>query len=735
MSPKKSPAKAKSDKRRLVIFDGHGIIYRAYYAFRDPLTVRKTGEVVSGVFGFANTLLTVLDELKPTHVAVALDPPGPTFRHEMDQSYKANRFQALQDKVLGLIADTKAPAEAKDVLVEAVEGAKNSEEVRTQIAERVAALDVSKKVKEALSETAVPAERLREIAAQTERVRELIAAFGIPLYMERGYEADDVLGTLARQGEEAGIETYLVTLDADIIQLITKGVKVFMMRPSKSDTVVYDEKAAREHYKIEPHQMPDFKGLTGDSSDNISGVPGIGKVAAVALLQQFDSIEDIYEHIEDVTPNRRREILREHEELARHSKSMATIEVDVPVTLDLAQAELENYDRESVVALFTELEFKSLIPRLPEKAAEGNGRGGAATVLESGEYSTVYTEAELEALAARLTKAKAFALSTETTDPNALRTPIAGIAVSWAPGKAAYVPTGHRPGLGDTAQLTLETVIAKLRPVLEDDTVKKTGHNIKFDIEVLAAHGVELRGVAFDTLIASYLLGEGGGDSNKPSSRSIALQWLAAKRLDIEMAPVTELLGTGAKAISIVDVTAEQASPFACSHADMTGRLQPGLEADLRERDLWPLFSEIEMPLVAVLARMEATGVAVDTDALREMSLSLGEQVVTLQSDAFDAVGHDFNLGSPQQLSQLFFEELGLPKTRKTKQGYTTDATALDGLRGAHPVVEILLEWRQLTKLKSTYIDSLPALVNPKTSRIHTYYNQTVAATGRLSSQ
>ncbi|MDZ4277957.1 MAG: DNA polymerase I, partial [Dehalococcoidia bacterium] len=636
-----------------------------------------------------------------------------------------------------IIEELRAPDEAKEALASAVKPAEDSEEIRSSIRACVERLDVSDKVKQELLKAAEPAERLREIGEQSKRVRELIEAFGIPIYMQQGYEADDVLGTLAKQAEEAGIETYLVTLDSDIVQLVRDGVKVFMMRPYQRDTVTYDAAHARERYGIEPQRMADLKGLQGDTSDNIPGVPGIGEKTAVKLVEQFGSIENLYEHIDDVKPDKLRENLREHEAQARHSKEMATIHTEAPVTLDLETTEFTHYDREKVLDLFRELEFKTLAQRLPEsKAPKGDGRHAAeAAVVAEQNYRTVYSEQELDELAERLASARSFAFDTETTEPSAFRSSLVGLSFSWAPGQAAYVPAGHRPGLGDREQLPLETVLRKLAPPLEDEGIEKAGHNIKFDVEVLGGCGVEVRNLAFDTMIAAYLLGEGGGEANKPGGGSLGLKWLVSKRLDVEMTPITDLIGTGAKQRSMADVSVEEAAPYACADADMTGRVRPSLEADLKEQGLWPLFSEIEMPLVSVLARMELAGVAVDTDALRNMSRGLGEQIAQLEREAYDSVGHEFNMGSPQQLSQVLFEELQLPKTRRTKQGYTTDATALEGLRGAHDVIDVLLEWRQLTKLKSTYIDALPALVHPKTGRIHSNFNQTVAATGRLSSQ
>jgi len=648
-------------KPKLVIFDGHGIIYRSFYAFKEPLTVRKTGEIVTVPFGFANTLLTVLDELKPTHVAVALDPPGKTFRHEKDATYKATR--------------RKTPD---------------------------------------------------ELVAQMDRTKEVIDAFNIPIYMADGYEADDVLGTLAAQAEQAGVETYLVTLDSDIVQLIENNVRVFMLGVYGRDNVTHDAKSASAKYGVTPDQMPDLKGLMGDTSDNIPGVPKVGKVTALKLITEFGSIENLYEHIDDVTPEKLRENLREHEDVARHSKDMVTIRRDAPVELDLEGSVVQEYDRTKLEELFVELEFKSLIPRLPGQAGDDGKEPAkkAAPAVET-EYRTVYSAKDLTALAKQLKTAKAFTFGVVTTTESAFQTSLAGLSFSWAPGNAAYVPVSHQRGLTDPELLSIEAVVEKLGPLFADAKIAKSGHNAKFAMEVLGRYGVDVQGLVSDTMIGAYLLGD----------RSLEVEWLATERLGVDLAPLSDLVGKGAKKVSITEVSAEQASPFACGAVDMAGRLRARIEPELKDDDLMPLYNDIEIPLVPVLMRMEQAGVAVDSDSLREMSIDLGEQVAKLEQEAYEEVGHEFNLGSPQQLSQLFFEELGLPKTRRTKLGYTTDASALEGLRGAHAVIDVLLEWRQLSKLKSTYIDALPALVNSETGRIHSNFNQTVAATGRLSSQ
>jgi DNA polymerase-1 len=530
-----------------------------------------------------------------------------------------------------------------------------------------------------------------------------------------------------------------VTLDSDIVQLVRPGIRVYMYRPYQRDTVIYDEERARERYGIEPAQMPDLKGLKGDASDNIPGVPGIGEKTAVKLVRQFGSVENLYERLEEVQPEKLRENLRQHEEQARHSKDMATITIDVPIDLDLEACKLRPVDREKVLNLFRELEFRSLVGRLPEWLGQEQPPAPPAVVeVEAAalDYRPVHSEEELDKLARRLADAGSFAFDTETTSLGAMQAGLVGISLSPAAGEAYYIPVGHRPGLGEKEQLPLSTVLKRLGPVLEDPAIAKVGHNGKFDMLVLANQGVWTENLAFDTMIAAYVLGEGGGtESYRPGAGSLGLKWLASKRLGVEMTPITDLIGrAGPKQLSMDQAPISAATDYACADADMTGRLRAILERELREQGLWSLFAEIEMPLVPVLARMEQAGVALDTSILREMSRQLEGQVAEVEEKVYAEVGHQFNIGSPQQLSAILFEEIGLPKTRRTKYGYTTDAQALEALRGAHPVIDVILLYRQLTKLKSTYVDTLPALINPKTGRVHTTFNQTVAATGRLSS-
>ncbi|MFQ6019920.1 MAG: DNA polymerase, partial [Dehalococcoidia bacterium] len=603
------------DRPLLALLDGHGIIHRSYHAMREqPLTLRRTGEVITAVYGFANTLLSVLQELKPTHVVVTLDKGRATFRHRWDASYKAQRVE-------------------------------------------------------------MPADLQEQMA----RCRQLIEVFGIPIYEHEGYEADDMMGTLSRQASQSGADTFLVSLDSDIAQLVGPGVHLWMYRPYQRDSVVYaTEEDVHHRYGVYPNQMVDLKALRGDPSDNIAGVPGVGEKTAVKLIREFGSVEGVYENIERVEPAKLRQALVEAEQRVRQNKVLATIVRDAPVQLDLAASDFaSHYQRERVLELFRELEFRSLVQRLPqmEQHADQEALRPAAPVREVEErYQVVRAEEELEALVRRIGEAKAFVFDTETTGLEVMRVRLVGLSIALAPGEAYYLPLGHRT---DRGQLPLAQVMERLGPLLAEEAIEKTGHNAKYDIVMLAREGVRTRGLRFDSMIAAFLLGEGGGGSNRPGEGALSLKWLASRRLGIEMRPITDLIGQGRNQVPMSEVDIEAAARYACADADMTGRLRTVLEEDLERQGMWHLFSQVEMPLIPVLARMEMNGVAVDTGALREMSTQLAEEIGRLEEEIYKSVGHSFNIGSPQQLSHVLFEELQLPKTRRLKSGsYTTDAQA-----------------------------------------------------------
>jgi len=646
-------------KPLLVLFDGNALMHRAFHAL-PPLTVSKSGEMVGAVYGFALMLLKAINELKPTHYAIAFDKKAPTFRHQLFDQYKAQRPPTPD-----------------------------------------------------------------ELVNQLGRVRQLVEAFHIPIFELDDYEADDVLGTLSQQASHQDVDTIIVTGDADAMQLVSPKVKVLTPQKAFGNTMLYDEAAVSQKYGIKPEQIADLKGLKGDPSDNIPGVPGVGEKTAVKLIQQFGSIDQIYAHIDEVTPPKTQALLRQNEALARQGKELATIVTQTPVTLNLDDCQISHYDRNQVTELFREVEFYSLLPKLPEMEAEE--APASAIHVEAkppqGAYKIINTPPALDDLINRLSAAKSFAFDVETTSLNAMSAQLVGISLSPAPGEAYYIPVGH-VGWAQVEQLPLKQVMELLKPPLEDPTIPKLAHNGKYDMMVLAESGVTVNNLAFDTMVAAYLLGE----------KSLSLKALAFSKLGIEMTPITTLIGSGAKQISMSMVEVNQAADYSCADADITGQLTELLSAGLHQQGLWQLFSQVEMPLVLVLVSMERNGVALDTELLRQMSHRLGEQLLKLEAEIYNSVGHHFNINSPQQLSSVLFEELKLPPTRKKKSGYSTGASVLDELRGTHPIIEFILDYRQLAKLKSTYIDALPTLVNPKTSRVHTSFNQTRTATGRLSS-
>jgi len=646
-----------------VLLDGNNIVHRAFHAFEKthPLTVSKTGEVVSAVYGFALILLKVISELKPTQCAIAFDTKAPTFRHEMFDQYKAQRPPTPE-----------------------------------------------------------------ELVNQLGRVKQLAEAFHIPIFELDGYEADDILGSLSKQASEQGVDTIIVTGDADTMQLVSARVKVLSPKPrgTFSDTDLYDEAAVNQKYGVKPEQIADFKALVGDKSDNIPGVPQVGPVAAAKLLNRFGSIDQIYAHLDEVTPAKLQALLRENEDRARQSKTLATIVTRLPVTLNLDDCQISQYNRQQVIELFRELEFYSLLDKLPEveEASPGSTQAKAAPVPRR-DYHTVNTAPALDDLLNRLSAAKSLAFDLETTSLDAMTAQLVGISLSPAPGEAYYIPVGHT-GLMQAEQLPLEQVIARLKGPLQDPNLPKLAHNGKYDMTVLAEYGVSVNNLASDTMVAAHLLGE----------KSVSLKALAFSKLGIEMTPITALIGSGAKQIPMSLVAIEQAADYACADADITGQLSELFTTALQQQGLWQLFSQVEMPLVLVLTAMERNGIALDTELLRQMAHRLGERLLKLEAEIYNCVGHQFNINSPKQLSSVLFEELQLPPAKKKKSGYSTGASVLDELRGSHPVIEFILDYRQLAKLKSTYIDALPSLVNAKTKRLHTSFNQTRTATGRLSS-
>ncbi len=765
-----------------MLIDGHAMIHRAFHAVPEDLTTSK-GEVVNATFGFTSILIKALSDIKPDYIAVTFDRPSPTFRHIAYPQYKAHR---------PTLPDIMRP--------------------------------------------------------QFGRIREVVEAFGIPIYEKDGYEADDVLGTLSVQATQMGLGTVILTGDMDTLQLVNEHVKVLVAKRGISDVVEYDEAQVEVRYGLPPARVPDFKGLVGDKSDNIPGVPGIGEKTATKLLSEYGDLEGVLAHIDALSPKEQR-LLQGKQEQALESKKLATIVLDAPVQLDMEAARVGQVNRERAVALFRELEFRTLVDKIPGGKAASNGQstqtnqaaleepqeaketkrpeavpeqdedllnappvgmvtimtpppppsitsisipsestpgvaahehdvavsvavdaeealmqpslfgtlepppetvhklrlpsiapGGAPAAVDllfmdakpSMQTSTLIVNSEeiLRVLVQSTRSAGALALDTESTSEDPWHAELVGISLAMAPGEAYYIPVGHIGTLdGQEAgkQLPLAYVLEQLRPVLEDTNIRKYMHNAKYDMLLLLRTGVAVRGLAFDTMVGAYL--------TDPGRRGLGLKDQVFQRLGHVMTPIAQLIGTGSKAISMAQVPIRQAADYAGADADMTLRLVAPITADLQKYGLLDIFYHIEMPLLPVLMQMEIFGVALDGDFLRELDDRLTAQIGALEKAIYDSVGGmRFNINSTKQLGDILFEQLKLPTGKKNKTGYSVSADVIESLRGKHAMVDYLLEYRQLAKLKSTYVDGLLALMDPVTGRVHTTFSQTTASSGRLSS-
>jgi DNA polymerase-1 len=682
----------------LVLIDGHSLAFRAFHAIPLSLTA-PDGELTNAVFGFTSMLLNVLRDQQPEYVAVAFDI-GKTFRHEMFDGYKGHRVRM-------------------------------PDELRTQI----------------------------------ERIKQVVETLNIPIFTAEGFEADDVLATLARQASRQGVDSLIVTGDRDILQVVDGHIRVLTSGRQFSDTIIYDPAGVQEKYGLRPDQLVDYKALVGDKSDNIPGVRGIGEKGATDLLQKYGSLANLYAHLDEVKPDRARNALVAGQADAELSFKLGRIITDVPVQLDLPACHMRDYDRPKAITLFQDLAFRSLVEKLPapqvseETRKQGNKEteGGESAAHEAGEQMALFaleaagaagvatppltgsipvtTPPALVEVAEQLAAAGMIAFDTETTGIDPQQADLVGLAVAWGreAHQAAYIPLRHT----DTPGLPWETVRAALQPALADPQIVKVAHNASYDLAILARNGLRVvsgpstgagRGLV-DTMIAAWLI--------DPGSRGLGLKDLAWTRLRAEMTPIAELIGTGKAQITMDRVPAATAAAYASADAVMTLRLAEALLPELAQKGLASLFHDLEMPLVPVLADMEAAGVKLDVGVLQQMSVELTARLRQLELEIQQIVGYAFNINSTQQLSDVLFGKLGLPAEglKKTQAGtYSTAADVLEGLRGKHEIVNLILEQRQLSKLLSTYVDALPAMVNPRTGRVHTSFNQTGAETGRLSS-
>jgi DNA polymerase-1 len=683
----------------LYLIDGHALAYRTYFALTAGSSgsdrwQTSSGETIAGVYGFASVLLKLLEQEQPDYLAVAFDT-GKTFRDTLFSAYKATR--------------TKMPD---------------------------------------------------DLAKQIKRIRQLVDVFKIPRLEVEGFEADDVLGSLARQAVEAGLGVKIITGDRDLLQLVTDRIVVNLAGSKLSDAKDYLPEDVLAYLGVRPDQVVDYKALVGDTSDNIPGVQGIGEKTAITLLTTYPTLDEVYAHMAEI-PARFQTRLEAGRENAYLSYKLAMIQTDVPVLLDLEKARTGQYDPAEVENLFRELEFRSLITRF-NNLRKDKTAAAPAVVLASGPVGTapagkpssqqlslfgdeirvigtpapvstlevrvVDSETSLQDLAARLGTARAISFDTETTSTDPMRADLVGISLAVQEGEGYYIPVGHLDGGGP--QLPMPRVFDVLRGPLTDPQIEKIGHNIKYDLISLLRNGLRVSPLSFDTMIAEWLV--------NPASRNLSLKNLAWIRLQAEMTHIEELIGKGKNQINMAGVPIAAAAAYAAADAETTLRLVPQLKEDLAAGNCQQLLDDLEMPLVSVLADMEMAGVALDVPFFQTMAEELRLRLADIEMHIFEAVGTSFNLNSPQQLSNILFDRLRLEppdRRKKTSSGhFSTSADILDELRGQHPVLDWILEYRELAKLKSTYVDALPLQINPLTGRVHTSYNQTGSVTGRLAS-
>ncbi|MCJ7497554.1 MAG: DNA polymerase I [candidate division Zixibacteria bacterium] len=555
-----------------------------------------------------------------------------------------------------------------------------------------------------------------EMVAQLPRIMELITAMNIPILEMDGFEADDLMGTLARRAKDKGLEVILVTGDKDFLQLVDEDIKVLNPRKSGEEIEIYDREKVEKKFGVPPEKVTDLLGLMGDASDNVPGIPGVGEKTALELIQQFGDLENVLANADKVKKKNISQNLKEHSDLARLSKKLVTIETSVPFELDLNSLSRREFNLPDLKELFKELEFTKFLQEITSRETQDKTR-----------YKTIEKEEEIKEILSRIENKGELTIDTETSSINPIDAELVGISLSLEKGEAFYIPVGHK-GEDKDKNLDIDFVLKNFKKILEDERIKKIGQNLKFDFKVLKNYGIELKGIRFDTMIGSYLL--------NPSSRQHGLSNLALEHLDYKMTPISDLIGSGKKQKSFALVPIKSATKYSCEDADYTLRLKEILEPRLKDFSLDELFYKVELPLIQVLAEMELTGISIDVDFLKEFSSQMDIELARLTRQIYHLAGKDFNINSPQQLSKVLFEDLRLSPLRKTakKTINSTDFGVLEQLAKIHPLPQKLLEYRQLYKLKSTYIDALPALVNKKTGRVHTSFNQTITATGRLSS-
>jgi len=665
---------------RIELIDGHALAYRMFFAL--PLDAFSTGsgEPTNATFGFTRTLIErLLGDDPPEYFAVSFDL-GRTFRDDLFEAYKGTR--------------EKMP-----------------DELRVQI----------------------------------DRIKEVVQAFNIPILELEGYEADDVLGTVALQANEQGVFAYIITGDRDLLQLVNEKTTVQLpSRRGNQDPEVYDSAGVVDYFGVAPAQVVDWKALVGDKSDNIPGVRGVGEKTATRLLQQYGSLENIYENIDEIKGAMQKNLL-EGKDDAFLSQKLARIVTDAPITLDLAACKSHDFDLSMVLDIFRDLEFRTLTRQLLDSVPDAPPQSEISSQPPT-DTVVVRTPAQLKDLVEKLENAPSISFDVETTGLDKMTAGLVGLCLAVDSPTGYYVPVGHLDQIKQQdkgqmslfageeilaqGQLPLEQVLSAIRPAMTDPSIPKIAHNAKFDYTVLDQHGLRVTPIGFDTMIGEWL--------TDPATKHKGLKDLARHRLGIEMTEITSLIGKGRSQKTFAEVPIEEAAPYGAADADVTLRLVNPLRQEIKAKNQEEIL-DLEMPLVEVLSAMEQTGVKLDVDFFKKMSQELTQELASLESQIFEIAGESFNINSTQQLSDILFKKLGLPHEglKRTKSGhYSTAASVLESLKPSDDsgMIDAITNYRELGKLKSTYVDALPELVNPNTERIHTSFNQTGAITGRIAS-
>ena len=663
--------------KKLFLLDAYALIYRSYYAFIRAPRINSKGFNTSAIYGFTNTLIDLIKREDPTHLGVVFDPPGPTNRAIEYPEYKAHR-EAMPEDI----------------------------------------------------RSAIP------------YIRKVVEAFNIPHMMVSGYEADDVIGTLAKKAEQAGYITYMMTPDKDYAQLVSENIMMYKPGKGGKGPEIWGVKEVLEKFEIDhPEQVIDILGLWGDSADNIPGIPGIGEKTSKKLVKQYGSVEGLIEHADELKGKQKENVIA-YADQGRLSRKLATIITDLPVEFEPDKLIVEEPNKDTLMELFSELEFKTMAKRLFGKETELQTSSGQmdlfGRVSEEAEeesqlvdlltldqvkhnYELVDSEDDIKSLVEQLAQKEAICFDTETTGLDALTVEIVGIALSCEKGTGYYIPFPED-------QETTKSRLGLFKPILENTAIQKVGQNLKYDILVLRKYGINVQGAMFDTMIAHYLI--------NPDMKH-GMDFLAETYLNYQPVSIETLIGKKGKSqLSMRNLDPANIKDYACEDADITWQLKQTFQPKLKDAGVESLFTDVEMPLMEVLADMEAEGINLDVDMLRQYSKDLGATLEVLNTEIQSMSGAQFNVDSPRQLGDILFDKMKLDeKAKKTKSGqYQTSEDVLTKLKGKHDIIPKILEYRMLRKLKSTYVDTLPDLINSNTGHIHTTYYQTVAATGRLSS-